>query len=414
MSVSVRRLRRLLAVAASAAGLLLLVGGADWPQFLGPTRDCVSNESGLLQTWTEKGPPALWEKDVGEGFSGPVIAGERLIVFHRVGKEEVVDCLDAAKGREKWMYAYPTTYRDALGKGDGPRSTPVVAGGKVYTLGAQGVLHCLDLEKGTKVWSRELLKDYQVKPSYFGVGTTPLVEGDLLLVNVGGKGAGIVAFNKADGTEVWKATEDDASYSSPIAATIDGMRHVLFFTRAGVVSLDPANGVVRFSKRWRARIDASVNAATPVVVGDQVFVSASYGTGALLARVKKDKLEEVWSNDETLSCHFDTPVYRDGYLYGFDGREESGAVLRCIELKTAKVKWEKKGFGTGSMILADGNLILMSENGELVLLAATPEKYEEKAIASVLTSPVRAYMALANGRLYARDNKKLVCWNLTK
>ncbi len=134
----------------------------------------------------------------------------------------------------------------------------------------------------------------------------------------------------------------------------------------------------------------------------------------MLAKVKKDKLEEVWSNDETLSCHFDTPVYHDGYLYGFDGREESGAVLRCVELKAGKVKWEKKGFGTGSMILADGNLILMSENGELVLLAATPEKYDEKAKATVLASPVRAYMALANGRLYGRDNKKLVCWNLQK
>jgi outer membrane protein assembly factor BamB len=386
-----------------------------WPQFLGPTRNGVSSETGLLQTWGDKGPPELWHKEIGEGFSGPVVAGERVILFHRVDKEEVVDCFDAVKGEPKWKYAYPTTYRDALGKGDGPRATPLVAGDKLYTLGAQGMLLCLDLDKGTKVWSRQLLKDYTVKPSYFGVGTTPLVEGDLLLVNVGGgKGAGIVAFNKANGAEVWKATDDDASYSSPVAATIDGVRHVLFFTRKGVVSIDPANGAVRFSKQWRARIDASVNAATPIIVGDQLFVSASYGTGALLARIKKDKLEEVWSNDETMSCHYDTPVYHDGYLYGFDGREESGAVLRCVELKTAKMKWEKKGFGTGSMIVADGNLILMSENGELVLLGATPEKYDEKSKAAVLTGPVRAYMALANGRLYARDNKKLVCWNLKK
>jgi outer membrane protein assembly factor BamB len=387
----------------------------DWPQFLGPTRNGVSPENGLLQTWGEKGPPVLWEKEVGEGYSGPVVVGDRLILFHRVGAEEVVECLDAAGGKPKWKYAYATAYRDALGKGDGPRSTPVVSEGRVYTLGAEGGLLCLDMEKGTKVWSRALVNDYKIKQSYFGVGTTPLVEGDLLLVNVGGgKGAGIVAFNKADGKEVWKATDHDASYSSPVAATIDGVRHVLFFTREGIVSLDPANGAVRFTKHWRAKIDASVNAATPVLVDDQVFVTASYGTGALLAKVKKDKLEEVWSNDETLSCHFDTPVYRDGYLYGFDGREESGAVLRCVELKSGKGKWEKKGFGTGSMILADGNLILMSENGELVLLGATPEKYDEKAKAPVLASPVRAYMALANGRLYGRDNKKLVCWNLKK
>ena len=409
-----RRLRYVLTLTAFAAGLVLPAGGADWPQFLGPTRNGVSSETRLLQTWGDKGPPVLWDRPVGEGFSGPVVAGDRLLLLHRVGDEEVVECLDAVTGKGRWKYPYATTYQDALGKGNGPRSTPVIADGKVYTLGAEGMLLCLDLEKGGKVWSHELLKDYKVKRSYFGVGTTPLVEGDLLLVNVGGKGAGVVAFNKADGKEVWKATDHDASYSSPVVATSDGVRHALFFTREGLVSLDPAGGAVRFSKRWRARIDASVNAATPVVVDDQVFVSASYNTGALLAQVKKDTFEEVWSNDESLSCHFDTPVYRDGFLYGFDGREESGAELRCVVWKTGKVCWGKKGFGTGSLLVADGNLILLSENGELVLLEAIPEKYKEKAKAAVLTAPVRAYPALANGRLYARDNKKLVCWNLKK
>jgi outer membrane protein assembly factor BamB len=414
MTAWLHRGRRSVTLTMFVAGLLVMLCGADWPQFLGPTRNAVSPETGLLLQWGEKGPPVLWTKDVGEGFSSPVVVGQRLIIFHRVGDEEVVECFDAADGKPKWKYAYATTYRDALGKGNGPRSTPVVADGKVYTLGAEGVLHCLEIEKGDKVWSRELLKDYKVKKSYFGVGTSPLIEGDLLLLNVGGKGAGIVAFNKTNGKEVWKATEDDASYSSPVAATVDGVRHVVFFTREGVVSVDPANGAVRFSKHWRARIDASVNAATPVVVAGQVFVSSSYATGALLAKIKKDGLEEVWSNDDSLSCHFDTPVYHEGYLYGFDGREEGGAVLRCVELKSGKVKWGEKGFGCGSLIVVDGNLILLSETGELVLLEPTPEKYKERARASVLTSPVRANLALANGRLYARDDKKLVCWDLSK
>jgi formylglycine-generating enzyme required for sulfatase activity/outer membrane protein assembly factor BamB len=387
-----------------------------WPQFLGPTRDGASAETGLLQTWDKKGPPKVWEKDVGEGYSSPVVVGERVILFHRVGDEDLVECLDVADGKRRWKYAYPTSYQDALGKGNGPRATPLVADGKVYTLGAQGVLLCLDLEKGTKVWSRELLKDYKVKRSYFGVGTSPLVEGDLLLVNVGGaNGAGIVAFNKNDGKEVWKATNHDASYSSPVAATIDGVRHAIFFTREGIVSLDPANGAERFGLHWRSKMDASVNAATPLVVGNELFVSASYGTGAILADVKKDKLVEVWSNDQSLSCHFNTPVYRDGFLYGFDGREDvGGAVLRCVELKTGKVRWEKNGFGSGSTLLAEGNVILLSEDGDLVLLGATPDKYDEKAKATVLTGPVRANMALANGKLYARGDKKLACWNLKK
>jgi len=397
------------------ACLLIMVGGADWPQFLGPARNGTSVETGLLDTWGDKGPPQLWEKVVGEGYSSPVVVGERVILLHRMGDEEVVECFDATKGERQWKYAYATSYRDALGKGNGPRSTPAVADGKVFTLGAEGALVCLELEKGTKVWSRELLKDYRVKRSYFGVGTSPLVEGDMVLVNVGGKGAGIVAFNKTDGKEIWKSTDHDASFSSPVAATIDGTRHVLFFTREGIVSLDPVNGAVRFSVHWRAKIDASVNAATPLVVGDQVFVSASYGTGAFLGAIKKDKLEEVWSNDETMSCHFNTPVYRDGFLYGFDGREDvGGAVLRCVEMKTGKVRWSKPGFGSGSLILVDGKLILLAEDGDLVSLKAIPDKYEELARAPVLTGPVRAAPALANGRLYTRDAKKLTCWNLKK
>jgi outer membrane protein assembly factor BamB len=388
--------------------------GADWPQFLGPRRDSTSAETGLVPKWDAKGPPVVWQKEVGEGFSAPVVAGDRLILFHRVGDEEIVECLDATTGKGKWKHSDPTKYADPLGKGDGPRATPVIAGERVYTLGPSGRLLCLKVADGEKVWQRELLKDYTVPQSFFGVGTSPLVEGGQVLVNVGARGAGIVAYDKESGKEVWKATDDGASYSSPVAATIDGVRHVLFFTRQGIVSLDPATGEVRFSKRWRSRMNASVNAAAPVVVGEQVFFTACYDTGAILVRVKKDGLEAIWSNDRSLSCHFGTPVYHDGYLYGFHGRQEAGTEMRCVELKTGQVRWSQEGFGCGSMILADGNLIVLSEGGELVLVEAKADKYREKARASVLTGPCRAHMALANGRLYARDDKKLVCWNLKR
>ncbi|HZY85719.1 MAG TPA: PQQ-binding-like beta-propeller repeat protein [Gemmataceae bacterium] len=396
----------------SAVLLLLAAGGADWPQFLGPTRNGVSPETGLLKTWPEKGPPVVWQREVGEGFSGPVVAGGRLVLFHRVGDEEVVECLDAATGKAHWKAATATAYVDSYGKGNGPRSTPLIAGGKVYTLGPDGLLQCLNLADGKPVWRRELHKDYEVRKGFFGVATSPLLEGKLLLVNVGGRGgAGIVAFDKDSGKEVWKATDHDASYASPVAATI-GVRHVLFFTREGVVSLDPANGAVRFSKRWRARIDASVNAAAPLVVGDLVFVTASYRTGALLLRVKKDGAEEVWKGDDVLSSHFTTPVYHAGHLYGFDGRQEAGTRLRCVDFKTGKVAWTKEGFPCGPIIVADGNLIILSEDGDLVLVEATSAAYREKARAKVLGSPCRAPLALADGRLYGHDGRKLVCWKL--
>lgn len=368
----------------------------------------------MRTTWPAAGPTPLWKRDVGAGLSGPVVVGQRLIIFHRVDDQEVVECLDAATGKARWKFAYPTAYHDDFGFDEGPRSTPTVDNGRVYTLGAEGVLLCLTLDKGTKVWSRPLNVDYHVRKGFFGVGTSPIVEGKLVLVNVGGPGAGIVALDKDTGREAWKATTDGASYSSPSAATINRVRHVFFFTRDGLVSVDPASGKVHFRKHWRSRMDASVNAATPVVVGDTVFISACYGTGAVLLRVGKDGVDEIWKSQEAMSNHYGTCVCRDGHLYGFDGRQEHGAQLRCIELKTGKVCWTKEDFGCGSLILADGKLLILTENGDLVSVQANPDGYHETARATVLGKPCRAAIALANGRLYGRDSKQLVCWDLKK
>jgi outer membrane protein assembly factor BamB len=399
-------------------GVLLVLAGvaADWPQFLGPERNSTSTERGLLQSWGEKGPPVLWQKEVGEGYSAPVVAGDRLVLFHRVGDEEVVECLDAANGKEIWRHRDPTKYQDPLGKGDGPRSTPLIANGRVYTLSPGGRLLCLKVKDGSKVWERALLDDFEVPASFFGIGTSPILADGRLLVNVGGREAGIVAFNADNGATLWKATDDGASYSSPVVARIGSEQQVVFFTREGIVSVAPESGTVRFRKRWRSRMNASVNAAAPVIAGDHLFFTACYETGAILLRVGngKNDIEETWSNDRSLSCHFGTPVHHEGYLYGFHGRQETGTEMRCVEMKTGKVIWSKEGFGCGSMILAEGNLITLSEGGEMVLVEARNDGYHEKARAAVLDGPCRAHMALANGRLYARDNKKLVCWNMKK
>jgi outer membrane protein assembly factor BamB len=388
---------------------------ADWPQFLGPERDGTSTETGLARTWPRTGPPLVWQKDVGEGFSGPVVAGERLILFYRIKGQEIIECLNAVTGASLWKSAYPTSFDDDFRKGDGPRSTPVIADKRVVTLGADGVLTCLDLESGRVLWTKMLLKEYRVPPSYFGVGTSPVVDDGLVLVNVGAANAGIVAFKLADGTETWKATSDPASYSSPVVRTIAGTKHAIFFTREGVVILDPKAGSVRYRQRWRARIDASVNAATPLVIGDEVFFSASYETGALLLKLRKVGAEVVWSDDKIMSNHYNTCVYRDGFLYGCNGRQESGASLRCVDLKNRRIQWNQEGFGCASAVLAEGLLILLTERGELILVEATPTKYHELARAQVLEAgPCRAQIALANGNLYARDRGKLICLDLRK
>jgi outer membrane protein assembly factor BamB len=397
------------------AGCMASVGStADWPQFLGPGRDSVSPETGLLATWPKDGPPVVWQRPVGAGFSGPVVAGGRLVLLHRIGDKEIVACLDALTGKEKWQFVYPSSYRDDFGKGDGPRSTPLIAANHVYTLGAEGRLYCLDLVSGEKIWERSLNAEYQAAKGFFGVGTSPLLEGNLLLFNVGGKGAGIVAFDKDTGKEVWRATTHEASYSSPVAASFQGKHQVVFFTREGIVLLDPRTGAVTYNKHWRARMHASVNAASPVISGDLIFVSACYGTGALLLRVGADHVEELWHSDEVMSNHYNTCVQSKGFLYGFHGRQEEGAKLRCVELKTGKVQWTDDHTGCGSMMLAEDKLIILNEHGQLILVEATPVSYKEKARAQVLSAPSRSPIALADGLLYGRDSKKLVCWSLRK
>ena len=386
----------------------------DWPQFLGPQRNAISSEQGLLDVFPNAGPRVLWQKEVGSGFSGPVIAGEFLILFHRVGDKEVIACLEPATGKERWQFSYPTQYPLDIARDDGPRSTPLITDHRVYTLGAEGRFLCLELETGKKIWERLLLNDYRVPESYFGVGTSPLLIGDRLLVNVGGKEAGIVAFAKDTGQELWKATDHEASYSSPVAATLAGHHRAVFFTREGVVLLDPKTGEVQYSKHWRARIHASVNAATPVVVNDDIFISACYSTGALLLHAAGASIEEVWKSNDVMSNHYNTCIHDKGFLYGFDGRQEEGPHLRCVELRTGKVRWTCERAGCGSMILGDRKLIILGENGDLVLAEVNPDAYKEKARASVLTGPCRSPVALANGLFYGRDGKRLVCWTLKK
>jgi outer membrane protein assembly factor BamB len=399
---------------AECAGRAGQLTAADWPQFLGPTRNGTTSETGLLTQFPQDGPPLVWEKAVGSGYSGPVVSGDRLILFHRVDDREVIECLEAATGKNRWKFDYETNYQDAYAKGNGPRSTPLIAEGRVFTLGAGGQLHCLDLASGKKIWDRALNTEYHVKEGFFGVATSPLVDHGRLLINVGGPNAGIVAFAADTGKELWKATGDDASYASPVTVTMDGKELTLFFTRDGVVILDPATGTVKFKQRWRARISASVNAASPIVGDDLAFFSSSYQTGALVLQLTKNSATKVWSNDESLSCHYNTPVLHAGMLYGIDGRQEERPRLRCVALKTGKVHWTKEQFGCASLILADRRLFALTEDGDLVMIDPTPQAYREMSRAKVLKPTCRAEAALAGGRLFARDESRLGCWLLAK
>ena len=391
----------------------------DWPQFLGPTRNGVYAGADLAETWPKDGPTIVWQKSIGQGFSGPAVAEHKLILFHRVADQETVDCLDAKTGRPIWSFAYPTTYQDDFGFDEGPRATPSIAAGRVFTFGAEGRLHCLDFNTGKKIWSVNAKTEFAAPKGFFGIACSPLVEGNAVLLNIGGAdGAGIVAFDPATGKVLWKTSDDEASYSSPVAATVNGRRYAFFFTRKGLVAVDPVTGKVQFQYPWQPPMHASVSSATPLVVDDLIFLSASYGTGAILLRVKDNAVERVWSSDKALSNHYMTSVYRDGFLYGIDGRTDPGfppgPSLRCVELKTGKIRWEEKSVGAATIILAGDQLLILTEKGELIRTAATPEGFKPNARAQVLPFQVRAYPALADGYFYARSKDKLVCVDLSK
>ena len=384
----------------------------DWPQLLGPGRNGVYTGPPIVTSFPRSGPPLLWSRDVGAGFAGPAVAGGTLVLFHRVANQEVVEAMDAAAGRTKWTFGYATGYRDDFGFDEWPRAVPVIAGGRVFTHGADGWLHGLDFATGQKLWAVDTRRAFDAPKGYCGVATSPLVDGDRVMVNVGGKGGGIVAFDASSGRTLWTATTDEASYSTPILADLNGVRTAVFFTRTGLVALDPVNGTVRYQHRWRARMAASVNAATPIVVKDLIFLSASYGTGAVLLRVSGNTVTPVWSGDEMLSNHYSTSVYKDGYLYGFDGRQEFGQTLRCIEMATGKVMWTADRFGAGTLLLAGETLVITRESGELALAPASPKAFRFHARAPVIPGIVRAYPALADGRYFVRNDRELRAYDL--
>ena len=268
--------------------------------------------------------------------------------MHRVGDEEIVECLHAETGARQWSFRYATDFEDRYGYNNGPRSSPVIDGDRVFTVGAQGQLHCLDLRAGKLVWRRNIGREYKVPQDFFGTASTPLVEDKLLIVNVGAPGGPcVVGLDKATGREVWRAGKEwGPSYASPVPAVVHGKRRIFVFAggestppTGGLLSIDPANGRVDFSFPWRSRSYESVNASCPVVFDNKVFVSASYRTGGALLEIRPDFTHRVVWTTQEFGLHWNTPIYRNGFLYGFDGRNEPDASLACVDAASGKVVW---------------------------------------------------------------------------
>lgn len=451
--------------------------GSDWPWFLGPDHTGVSSESDLLLKWPEQGPEFVWGKRVGTGYSAPSVRGNRLVLHHRQGDREVTQCLNVVNGEQIWSYATPSDFKDPYGYNNGPRCSPVLSEDRCYTLGAAGHLACVSLKTGKRIWRRDLAEEYQIPQAFFGVGCSPILEGDKLIVLVGGQmNAGVVAFDASTGNTRWKGVgketwhgvetpkrgpyrwtgdEQLVSYSSPIAATINGKRHVLCLMRQGLVSLDPETGNERFKYWFRPNVHESVNAARPVVIGDQILLSAAYRLGSVLLKVNAtgDGVTETWKSDENLLAHWSTPIVVEGYAYGFSGRHQSEGELRCIDLTDGSVKWSTDGydtarlgkigrktdrvegklvqtyveaetgkevpypmFGRGSKIRVGDHFIILGEEGVLAVAKINPEKYEEicRTGFKQIHKPAWTAPVLSRKRLYLRCEDALICLDLAK
>jgi outer membrane protein assembly factor BamB len=419
----------------------------DWTAFLGPTHNAISTETRLSR---QPLPPVVWEFTKGTGYASPAIAGERLLFIHRLGGQELVECLHAETGAPRWQFRYPTDFEDRYGYNNGPRSSPVIDAERAYTVGAQGQLHCFELETGKLIWKRDLDQEYRVPQDFFGRGSTPLIEGSLLIVSVGAPGGPcVVGFDKTTGREVWRAgTEWGAGYASPVPAVVHGQRRVFVFAggeskppSGGLMSINPSNGRVDFAFPWRSRAFESVNAACPVIFDNKVFISASYRVGGALVEILPDFTHrQLWTTQE-FGLHFNTPVYKDGHLYGFDGRNEPDASLACVNVSSGKVVWRKApewaeviavpgqqrqrqlvGTYRGSLLAVDGQFLCLGELGHLLWLDLTPKGYREVsrgwlfAARESWTLPV-----LSRGLLYVTQNTKdivtgapprLLCYDL--
>jgi outer membrane protein assembly factor BamB len=399
---------------------LVLCGGVgvagDWPQWLGPNRDGASPEK--VTAW-KKPLKVLWRKPAGEGNSSPVVAGGRVFIHAKIKdkNEEEVVAFDAKTGNQLWRTAYPRAEFKSL-FGNGPRATPAVAGDRVYTYGITGLLTCFKAKDGEKVWQVDTLKTFKAPNLRFGLSCSPLVEGKRVLVNVGAKGASVVAFDRDKGTTLWKALDDGASYSSPIIFGKGKERQVVFLTASGVVSLHPADGDLFW--RFPLRDLLFEGSTTPVRAGEYLLASSiTYGCVGLQLKTKggKPAAEKVWKNG--LTCYFSTPVpVGTEHVYLVTGNNpltmKPEATLRCIETGTGKELWKRPKVGKFHASLlrtGDNKLLLLEEAGDLVLLNPSPKEYRELARAKVC-GQTWAHPALANGRLYIRDNKELICVQL--
>ena len=382
---------------------------AEWFQWRGPNRDGHSDETGLLKDWPANGPPQVWRATgAGNGFASFSASGGKLFTLGARGNVEYVIAFDAASGKRVWETPNGQRFRNEMG--DGPRSTPTIDGNRLFAFGGTGELSCLDLATGTKVWSVNVVQQFGGTTPYWGYSESPLVIGDRIVLNAGGRKASIVAVNKADGKTLWQNHNDAAGYSSPMLLRTGSLQQVVFFTGQRALAVDPRDGRLLWS--YDRASNNTANIATPIIRGNRVFFSSDYGTGAALLDVKAAgnvaSAQEVYFTREMRNHHASSVVVGD-YIYGF-----SSSILTALKFDTGDLAWRNRSVGKGSLIYADERLYLYSEQGVVGLAEASPAAYREHGRFSIQQTgpPTWSHPIISNGRLIIRDQDNVYAYDV--
>ncbi len=417
--------------------------GSDWPTFLGPNGNSKSDETSVISLWPDSGLPIVWHKKIAEGYGAPSISKGRLFLFDQAGDQVRLTCLSSETGAEIWRFGYLSVYEDIYGLSKGPQTTPVIDNDRVYIFGVEGMLHCLSVLDGQLMWKLDTQRKFDVIQNFFGVGSTPVVEGDLLIAAIGGSlptkhpntlaaqgqlsgnGTAIVAFNKFTGEIIYNTSDEMAGYASPKVATINGRRQGFLFARGGLLGFEPRTGQVSFHYPWRSKKLESVGASNPVIAENLVFISESYGLGSSVLKIESDGYSVIWKDEKRnrnkfMELHWNTAIHHRGYLYACHGRNAGNAELRCIELETGRIAWSHKVKELSSLLYVDGHFISLGERGTLMLFKANPAEPEiissnkimDKYGTQLIKYPAWAAPVLSNGFLYLRGKGRVVCLDL--
>lgn len=409
----------------------------DWPHFLGPAHDSHSEETGLLRDFPPGGPKILWQVERGAGHAPPVISGDALVFSHGKGETEVIECLDAGTGKSRWRVSYPVENGENYGITDAPRSSPVIdpATGLVFTLGNDSDLHAIDLKTGEVKWKTRLSESFGPAPFFFGQGSCPLVFGGRLIVHAGVPGACVVAYDPATGEILWKASHEwFGSYSSPIPGRVNGQDRIFVLAGGktdppvgGLLCVNPENGAIDAAVPWRSRMYTSVLAACPVPCGEnRVFITEDYGRGGAMIEFDRDFRARIAWEAPDFNCQFQTPVYHDGFLYGFSG---SGGLLVCYEAANGRLRWSEAfirltvpwqdrelavNLGRGNLLRVDGRFLCLGANGTLLWLDLSPDAGARVlAKAQLFYAPETwAIPVVHDGKLYVNQSEmgsRLIC-----